>query len=70
MDIVPAEGSPFLAKIPRETPILYSVGSDNTRQQARRVQNTTQLVQGADYLIWPPVISLNRQYLRDARLIK
>jgi hypothetical protein len=70
MDIVPAEGSPFLAKIPRETPILYSVGSDNTRQQARRVQNTTQLVQGADYLIWPPVISLNRQYLRDAQLIK
>lgn len=70
MDIVPAEGTPFQAKIPKDTPILYSVGSDNTRQQARRIQNTTQLVQGADYLLWPPIISLNRQYLQDAQLIK
>jgi hypothetical protein len=64
MEIV-AHGSPFQVKLKDDVFVLYSVGSDNARNNAKRVQNTSTLVQGADYLIWPPVVSLVRQNLTD-----
>jgi hypothetical protein len=45
--------------------LLYSKGTDNANNGGVRVQNTWKVVQGADYLISPPVISLYRQYLID-----
>lgn len=45
--------------------LLYSLGSDNADQKARRIENTSQIVQGADYLIFPPILSLFRQHRID-----
>lgn len=45
--------------------LLYSVGSDGAKNFASKVQNTSSRVLGADYLIWPPIKSLYRQYLMD-----
>jgi hypothetical protein len=50
--------------------ILYSVGTDYGNNGAKRIQNTTKVVQGADYLFWPPVMSLYRQHLIDRGDIK
>jgi hypothetical protein len=70
MDIVPATGSPFSTKLSNTTFILYSVGADSVNHFAKRVQNTTKVAAGSDYLIWPPVISLHRQHLRDSQQLK
>ncbi len=70
MDIVPATGSPFATKLTNTTFILYSVGADSVNHFAKRVQNTTKVAAGSDYLIWPPVISLHRQHLRDSQQLK
>ncbi len=45
--------------------VLYSVGTDLARNNAARVQNTAERVQGADYLIFPSTLSLYRQFLID-----
>jgi hypothetical protein len=58
---------PFAVTLKDDVFVLYSRGSDNTRNSAQRVQNTPDVVQGADYLIWPPTLSLYRQYLADTR---
>lgn len=50
--------------------LLYSKGTDNANNGGTRVQNTWRIVQGADYLISPPVLSLYRQYLIDRGDIK
>lgn len=55
----------FSAPIGQDQFVLYSLGSDNAKQWADRVQNTSQLVEGADYLIWPPSLSLYRKHLID-----
>jgi hypothetical protein len=46
------------------------LGSDNASTNAKRVQNVAEQVEGADYLMWPPVISLYRQHKLDAGEIK
>jgi hypothetical protein len=69
MEIV-AGGAPFQVKLQDDVFVLYSVGSDNAKVNAKRVQNTSDVVQGADYLIWPPVISLVRQNLLDRGELK
>lgn len=56
----------FVSRLRDDVFVLYSVGSDNAPSGARRVQNTIQRVEGADYLIWPPVLSLYRQHLSDS----
>lgn len=66
LSIVTGSGQNFTVRLRDDTFILYSVGSDNERNWAERIQNTPQRVVGADYLIWPPVESLYRQYLRDS----
>jgi hypothetical protein len=50
--------------------VLYSVGTDETPNLARNIENTTALVSGADYMIWPPVVSLTRQHLIDNGQLK
>jgi hypothetical protein len=64
MEIV-AGGAPFQVKLRDDVFVLYSVGSDNAKVNAKRVQNTSDVVQGADYLIWPPQVALVRQNLID-----
>lgn len=55
----------FSLKFGPETFILYSYGTDLADSFATRIQNTTDVVQNADYLLYPPVLSLYRQNLRD-----
>jgi hypothetical protein len=50
--------------------VLYSHGTDNKKGFAKRVQNTWKTVQDADFLIWPPYLSLYRQHLIDRGDIK
>ncbi len=63
-------GPNFEAKIPPEFFVLYSLGSDATDQGCKRAQSTTDTVQGADYLLWPPVLSLSRDYKKSVGLLK
>jgi hypothetical protein len=60
----------FTVKLFDDVFVLYSWGSDNHRDFAKRVQNTWKTVQGADFLIWPPYLSLYRQHLLDRGDIK
>jgi hypothetical protein len=50
--------------------VLYSHGTDNKKGFAKRIQNTWKTVQDADFLIWPPYISLYRTHLVDRGDIK
>ncbi len=66
LSIVTGSGQNFTVRLRDDTFILYSVGSDNERNWAERIQNTPKRVIGADYLLWPPIDSLYRQYLKDS----
>lgn len=44
--------------------LLFSVGGDSQSNVAVEVQNTPENVPGADYLIWPPILSLLRENLQ------
>jgi hypothetical protein len=68
--IVPESGLNFSVNVGEDQFIVYSWGSDNAKGWADRVQNTAKVVQGADYLVWPPVISLYRQHLTDTGQLK
>lgn len=51
--------------------ILYSVGSDGAKNRATRVDNSwDEKLSGADYILWPPMISMYRQYLKDSGGLK
>ncbi len=63
-------GANFVRRFRDDQFILYSVGKDGAKNWAARVQNTWELAPGADYLIWPPVISLYRQHLIDSGALK
>lgn len=65
MSVVPKMGAPFSVPLRDDVWVVYSVGSDTQANGARRVQNTATKVQNADYLIWPPMLSLYRQNLVD-----
>jgi hypothetical protein len=66
MDVVTNDPArPLTLRLTDDTFVVYSWGSDNAKNFARRTQNTSAVVQGADYLIWPPVPSLQRQHLKD-----
>lgn len=70
MSVVPDSGDPFSVRLRDDTMIVYSVGTDQVRNRAKKVQNTASTVQGADYLIWPPILSLQRQNLIDRGELK
>jgi hypothetical protein len=50
--------------------VLYSHGTDNKKGFAKRIQNTWKIVQDADFLVWPPYLSLYRTHLLDSGEIK
>jgi hypothetical protein len=70
INVVAGSGRNFAIPIGEDQFIIYSLGSDTRKDWAERVQNTVKKVEGADYLIWPPVISLERQNLRQTGEIK
>ena len=70
MKIVTGEGVNFAVKLRDDTCVIYSVGSDNKPNFADRVQNTVEKVPDVDYLIWPSVLSLYRQYQKEIGELK
>jgi hypothetical protein len=69
--IVLANEVSFNVTLKNDTFVLYSMGSDYSDQQARRIQNTPKKIQVlADYLLYPPVESLYRQSLIDLGQLK
>ena len=64
INIVLGDGFNFKRRVGEDRFILYSVGPNGGAEKARDVQNASELNPG-DYLIWPPVLSLHRQYLRE-----
>lgn len=69
-EIVTGSGLNFAAQIPGDTFVMYSVGADGARNWADRVQNAIRRAEGADYLMWPPVLSLRREHLRQTGELK
>jgi len=68
--IITQQGENFKLTLAQDVFIIYSMGSDYRADWARLVQNTAKPAAGADYLIWPPVISLYRQHLMDSGELK
>lgn len=68
--LIVSRGSPFQVSLKDDVFVLYSVGTDSAKNNAKIIQNTGELVQGADYLIWPPVVSLVRQNMIDRGELK
>ena len=44
--------------------VIYSVGPDSDDDLANRVRENTRATYNGDYLIWPPVVSLYREFLQ------
>jgi hypothetical protein len=61
---------PLSLQMSSDTFVLYSRGSDNAKNYAKKNQNTAAVVENADYLLWPPVLSLHRQRLLDLDQLK
>lgn len=71
IDIVPSDPrNAFARTFKDDTFVLYSWGSNNDKDFAKRVQNTPARADGADYLLWPPMMSLYRQHLLDQGQLK
>lgn len=71
IDIVPSDPrNAFARQFKDDTFVLYSWGSNNEKDFAKRVQNTSARADGADYLLWPPMLSLYRQHLLDKGELK
>ncbi|MCC6676275.1 MAG: hypothetical protein IT436_03950 [Phycisphaerales bacterium] len=67
---VPGMGN-FSVRLRDDQFVLYSVGVDGGKGWARKVTNTLdRSVKDADYLIWPPIHTLYRQYLIDNNQLK
>lgn len=65
MKIVPALGANFDVKLQNDTFVLYSVGGNLRKDGGKQMQNTSAKADLADYLIWPPRLTLTRQSLPD-----
>jgi hypothetical protein len=64
--VIPYEGATAIGvRLKDDIFALYSLGSDANDDFTRRVQNTAVVLRGADYLLFPPVLSLHRQNLID-----
>lgn len=64
MNIIIGGGFNFQRRVGKDQFILYSVGPNGGNEKAQNIENSSKLNAG-DYLLWPPVLSLHRQYLRD-----
>lgn len=67
---VVTESGNFSRRVGNDQFILYSVGGNGGKDWARRVQNTAANIANADYLAWPPVLSLQRQHMTDSGQLK
>lgn len=65
MKVVPALGANFDVRLQNDTFLLYSVGGNLKKDTGKQMQNTAAKADLADYLIWPPRISLTRQALPE-----
>lgn len=65
IEVVNPLGVNFAAFVPSDNFVMYSVGADGARGWADQVQNTAG-AKGADYLIWPPLLTLERRYLQES----
>jgi len=63
--VITGTGFNFDVSLRDDVWVIYSVGSDNVDGGGRRYQNTSKRA-SADYLIWPPIESLTRKYLKDS----
>lgn len=71
MSIFVPGGGNFSVRLRDDQFVLYSVGVDGGKGWARKVTNTLdRSVRDADYLIWPPIHTLYRQYLIDNNQLK
>lgn len=70
MTVVTGTGYNFRLSLGEAVWMIWSVGSNNTNDGAKYVQNTATRVTGADYIIWPPLESLTRQHLKDIDALK
>lgn len=62
---------PVTRKLTDDTFLLVSMGSNAAPEFGKRNQNTAKRLEvGADYLLFPPVISLQRQVMVDAQFFK
>jgi hypothetical protein len=66
INIILGNGVNFSRFIGKDQFVLYSVGPNGGDDKARDVQNTSELNPG-DYLLWPPVLSLHRQYMEEQK---
>jgi hypothetical protein len=70
MTVVTGSGYNFRLSLDDSVWMIWSVGSNNTNDFARFVQNTSKRVSKADYIIWPPLESLTRRHLKDIDALK
>lgn len=70
MTIIGDNGSNFSIMLKDDTAVIYSVGADNRKGWAKRVQNTVEKAPDVDYLIWPSELSLYRQHLSESGELK
>ncbi|MGH7244371.1 MAG: hypothetical protein ACREJD_13245 [Phycisphaerales bacterium] len=70
VNIVGENGANFSIKLKDDTAVIYSVGADNRKGWASRVQNTVDKAPDVDYLIWPSELSLYRQHLSETGELK
>ena len=64
MSVVPANRTNFSVRLDDEQFVLYSLGGNEFDDRATVVSDSG-LEQAGDYLIWPPVLGLLREYLDD-----
>ncbi len=64
MSVVPANRTNFSVRLGQEQFVLYSLGGNEFDDRATVVSDSG-LNQAGDYLIWPPVLGLLREYLED-----
>lgn len=64
MEVVVGRNPPFSKLIKNDTFVMYSLGGDHADRKAKRVQNTEARTEiAADYLIWPPLLALEREHV-------
>jgi hypothetical protein len=70
VNVVGENGANFSIKLKDDTAVIYSLGADNRKGWATRVQNTVRKAPDVDYLIWPSELSLFRQHLSESGELK
>ncbi len=64
MNVFAPGGENFAMMLREDQFVMYSVGQDGVKNFAEDVSNDVDAITG-DYLIWPPMLSIHREHLRD-----